>query len=360
MAHAASASSSTKNTALVVGALGVIGRHVTDYLSRRDDWDVIGLSRRLPDFESRARHVSIDLERPDEAAAALRACASEVTHVFFAAYQPGASFVEEVEPNLRLFRNLMDAIEPAAPKLQRVLLNEGVKAYGVHLGPFKTPARETDARHLPPNFYYSQDDLLKTRQAGKPWSYTVLRPDLVCGFSIGSAMNLPLIMATYAAISRELGVPLRFPGRPGAYTALVQATSSSLHAEASAWAATAPAAANEIFNVTNGDLFRWEHVWPRVAEFFDMPLAPPQTLPLRTWMADKAPVWDTIVRRHGLAPYRLDQLAAWPFGDFIWGAEYDVVSSTTKLRQAGFNRIDDSEEMFVRLLREFRAARIIP
>jgi hypothetical protein len=28
-----------------------------------------------------------------------------------------------------------------------------VKSYGVQLGPFKTPAKETDPRHMPPNFY---------------------------------------------------------------------------------------------------------------------------------------------------------------------------------------------------------------
>jgi len=128
-----------------------------------------------------------------------------------------------------MLRNLLRTLEPVALKLERVVLNEGVKAYGVHLGPFKTPAKETDARHLPPNFYYAQEDFLRVQQAGKSWTYTVLRPDVVCGFSVGSAMNLPLIIATYAAISRELGVPLRFPGKPVAYRALAQVTASLLH-----------------------------------------------------------------------------------------------------------------------------------
>ena len=56
-------------TALVVGALGVIGRNLTEYLSQRLDWNVIDLSRRLPDFKSRARHVSVDLLKGTDTAA---------------------------------------------------------------------------------------------------------------------------------------------------------------------------------------------------------------------------------------------------------------------------------------------------
>lgn len=32
-------------------------------------------------------------------------------------------------------------------------------------------------------------------------------------------MNLVIVIAVYAAISKELGRPLRFPGKPSAYTA---------------------------------------------------------------------------------------------------------------------------------------------
>ena len=37
---------------------------------------------------------------------------------------------------------------------------QGSKWYGNHLGPYLTPARETDPRHMPPNFYYDQQDFL--------------------------------------------------------------------------------------------------------------------------------------------------------------------------------------------------------
>ena len=39
------------------------------------------------------------------------------------------------------------------------------------------------------------------------------------GYALGNPMNLTMVIAVYAAISKELGLPLRFPGRPGAYDA---------------------------------------------------------------------------------------------------------------------------------------------
>ena len=48
-------------TAVVVGSLGVIGRNLLDHLAKDDDWDLVGLSRRAPDFETRAKFISVDL-----------------------------------------------------------------------------------------------------------------------------------------------------------------------------------------------------------------------------------------------------------------------------------------------------------
>ena len=348
-----------KNTALVVGGAGVIGRSLVNYLAKQSEWNVIGLSRNKPKLQAEVPWAEIDLLDPADVDAKIGTLV-EVTHLFFAAYQPRATYAEEVRPNLALLQNLLGPIQKAAPKLTRVVLNEGLKAYGVHLGPFKTPAKETDPRHLPPNFYYAQEDHLIQEQLGKSWDYTVLRPDAVCGFSVGSAMNLPLIIATYAAISRELGVPLRFPGKTGTYVALAQVTDATLHAEASVWAAVTPSARNEIFNITNGDFFRWEQIWPTIAAFFEMPLSAPQTISLVDWMADKGPVWDHIVKKHGLQPFKLEQLAAWKFGDLVFGCDYDVMADTTKIRLHGFHRFEPSDRMFLRLLTEFREARVIP
>lgn len=54
------------------------------------------------------------------------------------------------------------------------------------------------------------------------------------------------------------------------------------------------------------------------------------------------------------------RVAAWPFGDFIFGCDFDVVSDTGKLRRLGYAGAVDSEAMFFRLFDAFRRARVIP
>jgi hypothetical protein len=69
-------------------------------------------------------------------------------------------------------------------------------------------------------------------------------------------MNLTMVIAVYAAMSKELGLPLRFPGTMAACRALYQVTSADILATAADWAGSEPRAANEIFNIANGDYFR--------------------------------------------------------------------------------------------------------
>src|SRR5258708_26698386 len=114
-----------------------------------------------------------------------------------------------------MFVNVVEIIESASPALEHVHLSQGTRWYGNHLGPFKTPAKEDDPRHMPPNFYFDQQEFLEQRQKGKRWTWSVGRPHAVCGFSTGNPMNLTLAIAVYANISKALGLPLSFPGKPG-------------------------------------------------------------------------------------------------------------------------------------------------
>ncbi len=346
-----------KNVALVAGGLGVIGRALVEHFSTREGWDCIALSRRAPDFETTARYEQVDLQ--DEAATtAALARFGHVTHVFYAAYQEHKDPLTSTAVNLGMLQTLTKAAEQL-PSLQRVVLYEGVKYYGVHLGAFKTPAKEDDARHLPPNFYYDQEDWLRAYSQGKHWTMAALRPDVVCGFAVGNPMNLTLVIAVYAAICKEMGVPLRFPGSAAAWKVLAQVTDSGLIARGSEHVAL-HAPAGEAYNITNGDLFRWEQLWPAFARDFGMEHGWPLSMKLSEFMADKEPVWQRIVEKHGLSPYAYKTIAAWGFGDFIFNCGYDVISSTTKLRQAGFAEVVDSEEMFLRMFGEFRRRKVIP
>ena len=352
-------------TALVVGATGVIGRGLMQHLDGLPDWHAIGVSRRPPaeSHSAWSRYLAVDLLDPADAKAKLGGL-SEVTHVFYTAFVDVPDQAAQVVPNLALLRNCLEALnsaaDPAAADLQRVVLVEGTKWYGSHLGPFKTPAKEDDPRCPPPMFYHDQEDFLRGFAEARPWSWCALRPQTVCGFSLGSAMNLMTLIGVYAAIRKHQGLSFAYPGKAAAQGALYQVTDAGLLARGQVWAATAEAAADQAFNLTNGDFFRWQNLWPRLADFFGMDAGPVETQRLTETMADKAPVWDEVVKAHGLQPNALESLAAWPFGDYCLGCDYDVMSSTTKIRQAGFAEVLDSEEMFLRLFAEFREARIIP
>lgn len=278
----------------------------------------------------------------------------------FGAYIEKPAAAERSAVNVGILRNLLDVVEETSPELRHVTFYQGGKAYGSDLGPFKTPAREDDPRLMPPNFYYDQEDLLRERQTGKAWSFTGLRPEAVSGFAIGNPMNLLTVIAIYATISKELGIPLRFPGTEAAYRALYQMTSADILAKATNWAGTAAAAKNEIFNITNGDTFRWQHMWPRIAKMFDMEWADPIPTPLATYMADKGGLWQKIVAKYSIQPIPYEALVDWRFGDFIFNSGYDNISSTIKGRKAGFQDCIDSEDMFSTEFAKMRAIGVIP
>ncbi len=200
----------------------------------------------------------------------------------------------------------------------------------------------------------------RRRAEGARWSWSALRPHGIWGFAVGSPVNQMTALAVYGSISKHLGLPLRFPGTEACYRAVFQVTDADLLARATLWAADALAAANEAFNITNGDYFRWCHVWPKIAAVFEMPAGDVQTISLVAHMAGQAPLWEQLVARHGLRPIPFAELAAWPFGDYVFGCDWDVMTSTVKARQFGFHDVVDSEEMFVRLLRRFREERIVP
>ncbi len=344
---------------VVAGAMGVIGRAVIERVSPLPDWQVIGLSRRTPDYESAAQHISADLLDPEDCRRKL-AGLSDVTHIAFAAYIEKIRLADQVAPNLALITNLVRTLQEVSPALRHVTLFQGGKAYGCHLGPYKTPAKESDPRHMPPNFYYDQEDFLRSESADRSWTWSALRPEAVCGFAVGNPMNILMVIAVYAAISKHLGQPLRFPGTKAAYEALYQVSDADILADATLWAGQEPEASGEIFNITNGDYFRWCHLWPRFAAFFDMDYAPPIPINLQDMMADKAPVWDAITAAHGLQPYGFDTIASWRFGDFIFNNEFDNIASTIKARRLGFHACIDSEEMFLGKFRRLQEMRIIP
>jgi nucleoside-diphosphate-sugar epimerase len=349
----------SRKVALVVGAQGVIGRNLVDHLATLPDWDIIGLSRRGGASTSRVHHVAVDLLDRDDSREKLGNL-TQVTHIFYAAYQDRPTWAELVPPNLAMLMNVIEAVEPIAPKLKHISLMQGYKVYGGHLGPFKTPARETDAGHMPPEFMVDQQVFLESRQQGKAWSWTAIRPAVVCGFALGNPMNLAMMIAVYAAITKELGLPLRFPGKPGAYDRLLEMTDAGLLARATVWAATDQRCANQAFNINNGDLFRWNEMWPKLARFFDLEVAPPLPMSLDVVMADKEPLWNSMIDKYGLEPHPYKDVSSWRFGDFVFSWGYDMFADGSKARRFGFHEYVDTEAMFLNIFNDFRQRKIIP
>ncbi|BBH24108.1 NAD-dependent dehydratase [Paenibacillus baekrokdamisoli] len=348
-----------RKVALVVGANGVIGRNLIDHLATLREWDVIGISRRGGEPRDRVRHVAVDLLDKESSIKKLSGL-TEVTHIFYAAYQDRPTWAELVPPNLAMLVNVVEAIKPIATDLKHISLMQGYKVYGAHLGPFKTPARETDAHHMPPEFNVDQQNFLEERQKGKAWTWSALRPSVVCGFSLGNPMNLAMVIAIYASISKELGLPLRFPGKPGAYDSLLEMTDAGLLAKATVWAATDERCANQAFNITNGDLFRWNELWPKIARYFGLETAPPLPMSLDIVMADKEQLWNGMVEKHGLAKHSYSDVSSWAFGDFVFGWNYDFFADGSKARRFGFHEYMDTETMFMSIFDDFRLRKLIP
>ena len=282
-----------------------------------------------------------------------------ISHLVYAAWVPAASRQAEVAPNLLMLTNLMQVLVAGGHPLRHVTLLQGAKAYGSHLGPFRTPAREADPRHLPPNFYYDQQDYLAQLQLGQDWNWTVLRPTFVYGYATGTPMNLATVLAVYAVISRELGLPLRFPGSQRCYDSLTQAVDAGLVARAALWAGEHPGAANQVFNLTNGDMFRWSGIWPGLARWFDMPWGRARRCRDRGDGGPR-PLWNRIAARHGLVDTPYDQIVSWPFGESCFNRGYDHLLDPTKIRRSGFDGFEDSTLMFERQFRLLRQRRIIP
>ncbi|WP_432239218.1 SDR family oxidoreductase [Herbaspirillum robiniae] len=358
-----STSSLTPQTALVVGANGVIGSQLIAHLATRPEWNVIGLSRRggQDSRDGRLRHVAVDLLDAADTRKKL-APLEHVTRLFYAAYQHRPSWSELVAPNLAMLCNTVEAVDAIAPGLRHVSLMQGYKVYGGHLGPFKTPARETDAQFMPPEFMFDQQRWLEQRQAesGERWSWSAIRPAVVGGAALGNPMNLALAIAVYATISKTLGLPLRFPGKPGAYDKLVEMTDAGLLARATVWAATSENGAGQAFNIGNGDIFRWSEMWPRIAQYFGMEVGPPLPLALADVMSDKAPLWQRIAEAHGLEAHSYESLSSWGFADFVFSWDYDMFGDGSKARRFGFHEYVETERMFYRLFDEFRERKVIP
>ncbi|MBM85238.1 MAG: hypothetical protein CMM47_04365 [Rhodospirillaceae bacterium] len=354
-------------TLLVVGASGLLGRAAVEHFRDLPGWYVIGMSRRRCDVEG-VTHLEADLLHPETLEPHRPALAS-VTHILYAALFEMEDLIagwrhrEQMATNLAMFRNLLAVVEEQASGLTHVNLLQGTKAYGIHVEPMAAPAKEYWARHAHENFYWLQEDHLLECQRGKAWSYTIWRPQAVFGHAVGSPMNLLTAIGVHAALCRERGDRCSYPdGAP----ITTEATDARLLARGVEWAADCAAAADQTFNITNGDVLLWPNLWPAVCRHFKVEEGEPTPSSFSELMPQREPEWAALVEKHGLLRNTLAELVggSWQFLDRAMRAGGVAMSpsivSTIKIRQAGFADCFDTEDTLSYWFTRMQEARLLP
>ncbi len=350
-------------TALVVGASGIVGSAIASLLLERG-WTVHGLARR-PTAQPGLLPVAADLQNAAGTAAALADVKPDA--VFVTTWLRQDSEAENIRVNSAMVRNLLDGLRSGG-STRHVALVTGLKHY---LGPFEaygkgalpqTPFREEQGRLDVENFYYAQEDEVFAASARDGFTWSVHRPHTVIGESVGSAMNMGTTLAAYATLCRETGRPFRFPGSAAQWHGLTDMTDAGQLARQLLWAATTPDAANQDFNIVNGDIFRWSWMWGRIAGWFGLDPAPfdGTVQPLEQQMADDAPVWRRLAERQGLAEPDLARLASPWHTDADLGRPIEVVTDMSKSRRLGFTGYQPTDDAFFALFARLRADRLIP
>jgi nucleoside-diphosphate-sugar epimerase len=350
-------------TALVVGASGIVGSATARLLVEKG-WRVHGLARR-PTAQDGVQPVAADLQ--DAAATRAALAGIDPDAVFITTWLRQDSEAANIRVNSAMVRNLLDAL-PKPTRPRHVALVTGLKHY---LGPFEaygkgalpqTPFREEQGRLDIENFYYAQEDEVFAAAARDGFSWSVHRPHTVIGQAVGNAMNMGTTLAVYATICRETGRPFTFPGSAAQWTGLTDMTDAGQLARHMLWAVETGAAHDQAFNIVNGDVFRWQWMWGRIAEWFGIEAPPFDGIvrSLEQQMAGDAGIWREIAVRDGLAEPELARLASPWHTDADLGRPIEVVTDMSKSRRLGFTGYQATDDAFVALFERLRADRLIP
>jgi len=347
-------------TVLIAGASGLVGRAALRHFAALSGWSAIGVSCRVSNNDGGATLLSLDLCDASACRTMIERVGSKVTHLIFAAqYEapglaPGWFDPHAIERNDRMLRNFFEPLVATISSLEHVSLMQGSKAYGMHHPEIskilKAPLRESDPRIEHPNFYFVQEDYLRERQQSGAWGLTVFRPTVIYGDASGVNMSALRAIAVYAALERERGTALDYPGASYEQP-FREAVDCDLVAEAPGWAATAPQARNATFNLTNGDTFTWRHTWQVVAEAFGMQPGLHRPMSFQRDLPKRYREWAALIKRYSLAvPESIEEhvgansllYADWMLGDGLMAPLNSIIA----IRQAGFHGCMHTEDMF--------------
>ncbi|WP_039057308.1 SDR family oxidoreductase [Enterobacter sp. Bisph1] len=350
--------------ALIVGISGVIGRALAEKLLA-EGWQVTGLSRGRGAVPAGCASLTADLT--DAAAISSVLQGEKPDALFFSVWARQENEKANIRVNGAMVKNVIAALGERLNGAH-VALVTGMKHY---LGPFEaygkgevpiTPFREEQGRQPVDNFYYAQEDELFAGAQKYGYRWSVHRPHTIIGYAVGNAMNMGLTLAVYATLCREKGWPFIFPGSPEQWNGVSDVTDAGLLAEQLIWAATNESAANEDFNAVNGDVFRWNALWPQLASYFGIEAAPyPATMmPLAGRMQEAQAAWKEIAGKYQLAEANIDKLASWWHTDADLGRPMEAFADMSKSRKAGFTSYRSTLDAFTTLFERLKAENIIP
>jgi len=345
--------------ALIANATGIVGNRVAERL-QTNGWEITGLCRRPPACTLPYRMLLVDLTDLADCRAKL-APLNTATHLIYAArYDHPEDENESIDVNAAMLMNLVGALEPIARGLRHVHLVHGTKYYGHMLRPVEVPLTEESPPAQRDNFYFAHEDFVREASRGKAWTYSTSRPHTFCDPNPLEPRNAALLIAVHASLARALRLPLVYPGSESSFHVRTQFTFVPMLARAIEWMAVEPRCANQSYNITNGDSPRWSELWARFAAYFGVADGGAKHMRLTDHIADKDGAWQKLVREHGLQPGPLSERVLWPYADYLFAPEWDIISSNAKARRDGYDEIVDSADMFIGLFDRFRAEKMIP
>ncbi|MFI8315949.1 SDR family oxidoreductase [Kosakonia cowanii] len=350
--------------ALIVGISGVIGRALAEQL-KGEGWQVSGLSRGRGAIPDGCESLTADLTDAAAVNEALKEV--QVDALFFSVWSRQESEQANIRVNGAIVKNVIEALGERLNG-SHVALVTGLKHY---LGPFEaygkgavpvTPFREEQGRQPVENFYYAQEDELFAGAEKYGYRWSVHRPHTIIGYALGNAMNMGQTLAVYATLCREKGWPFIFPGSPEQWNGLADVTDAGLLAEQLSWAAQSEQAANEDFNAVNGDVFRWNWLWPKLATYFGIEAAayPASMMPLENRMQEAQAAWTEIAEKYQLREADINKLASWWHTDADLGRPMEAFTDMSKSRKAGFTGYRSTPDSFFALFDRLKQEKIIP
>jgi nucleoside-diphosphate-sugar epimerase len=282
--------------AIMCGATGISGFHaLRALLDSPERWSKVYAISRSPlshgllsffteEQRSRIHHVSIDLSSSAEKIAeVLQASHVSAEYVFYYAYLPPKTDKSAMDPstagdlvesNVPPFQNFLDALPIAQIKPKRILLQTGGKNYGLHIGRVRRPLLESDPqpRHLSPNFYYPQEDILRSFCEAHPeTSWNRIMPAGIIGATENASMNTFLNFGLYASIQAHKKEPITFGSDLEAWQFEVCHSTARLTGYLSEWAVLEEQCANQAFNAHDGGSFSFDRFFYELARWYGVP-----------------------------------------------------------------------------------------